>query len=341
MIKAKKVKNAEAGTVIVLTLAGLVVILGVIGLAIDFGLMFDYKQRAQNAADAAALAAAINPTDYLSAAREIAEKNGFKHGVGTTIVNTVTPPGTGDFTATENTNKYFEVTVNEDLPTTFLKMIGKGTLPIVARAVARIGGTGNCMTVGAATTENNLKLNAPECQLYFLSLNNKGEILANQININKTNPPPPGTFPATSQFNCPTSPVSKCDKGDIVTAGCYLKIEVKGECTFGPGAYYINSKLQFDTSADATGSGVTFFLASGSSLDFNGKATLTSGAVPDFVDVLFWSNGNQIEFGPNSKADLTGLIYAPDVTSSFAGKIELKVPSNGNGSVSGKGLLVE
>ena len=60
MIKAKKMKKAAGGTVIVLTLAGLTAILGVIGLAIDLGLMFDYKQRAQMAADAGADAVIVS-----------------------------------------------------------------------------------------------------------------------------------------------------------------------------------------------------------------------------------------------------------------------------------------
>lgn len=339
-------KKAERGTVIVLTLAGLTAILGVIGLAIDLGLMFDYKQRAQMAADAAALAAALSPTDYQAAALEMSKANGYENNVGSIRVTATTPPMIGDYTASGNKDKYFEVTVKEEYPTYFLKMIGIKTFPIEARAVAGIGGTGgNCMAVGESTTENNLKFEAPNCKLYFSSLDDQGKIEANQINIKKPNPPEPGTFPSASSFNCST--VGTCGNSTL-NPGCYKKIIVDGKnCVFTYGAFYIKESLKFEKSSEATnstsstGEGVTFFLESASSFDFNGKATLSSGAAPDFKDVLFWSKGSGIEFGPNSNASLIGLIYAPGVTTKFAGKIDLDIPSGGSGSATNKGLLVE
>ncbi len=339
MIKAKTMKNAERGTVIVLTLAGLAAILGVIGLAIDLGLMFDYKQRAQIAADAGAIAAALSPGAYDAAAKEMTKANGFEHGVGKIEVYPDTPPNTGEHTGSENQDKYFEVTVKEEYPTYFLKMIGIKTFPIEVRAVAGIDGTGNCMALGSATTESSLKLEASGCGLYFSSLDDKKNITAAEINIAQKRPPAPGTFPPDSQFNCTKE--SECDKGGTLNAGCHKTIEVKGSCTFGPGAYYIKDNLQFTNNIKATGSGVTFFLAPNSTFDFNGKAELTSGATPDFEDVLFWSQGKEIQFGDNSKADLTGIFYAPDVKTNLAGKINLYKPSGGSGGASSKALLVE
>jgi Flp pilus assembly protein TadG len=339
-------KESERGTVIVLTLAGLTAILGVIGLAIDLGLMFDYKQRAQTAADAAALAAALSPTDYQAAALEMSKANGFENNVGSIRVNAVTPPVTGGYTASGNKDKYFEVIIKEEYPTYFLKMISIKSFPIEARAVAGIGGTGgNCMAVGDSTTENSLNLTAPNCKLYFSSLDDQGNITANQININQPNPPDPGTFPSSSSFNCTTEVT--CGNSTL-NPGCYKKITVDGKnCLFTYGAFYIKESLKFENNGEATnstsstGDGVTFFLESASSFDFNGKATLSSSAAPNFKDVLFWSKGSGIEFGSNSKASLIGLIYAPGVTTKFAGKIDLDIPSGGNGGASNIGLLVE
>lgn len=335
-------KKAERGTVIVLTLAGLAAILGVIGLAIDLGLMFDYKQRTQTAADAAALAAALSPGDYDAAAKEMTKANGFEHGVGNIKVYPDTPPNTGEHTGLAN---YFEVTVTDEYPTYFLKMIGIGKIPIAVRAVAGIDGTGgNCMVAGIATTENNLKLEASQCNLYFSSLDDQGNIVADEINIAQTNPSPPGTFPPFPS-NCIS--IGKCNKSTL-NPGCYDKIIVEGkDCVFKYGAYYIKEILKFETDAEATNTtsstdeGVTFFLAPNSSFDFNGKATLTSGAAPDFKDVLFWSKGKEIQFGPNSKADLTGIFYAPDVTTKLAGKINLYEPSGWSSGASSKVLIVE
>ncbi len=345
-IKAKKMKKSEGGTVIVLTLAGLAAILGVIGLAIDLGLMFDYKQRAQMAADAGALAAALSPTVYEEAARDMAKENGFEHNRGSIIVSAVTPPATGEHTGSANKDKYYEVTVKEEYPTYFLKMIGIKSFPIAVSAVAGIDGTGNCMVTGAATTENNLKFTAPQCNLYFSSLDDQGNIEAAKINIAQANPPAPGTFPS---FPSPCDKVGKC-KNSTLTPGCYDKITVEGKnCLFDYGAFYIKGSLKFETDGEATnntssaGYGVTFFLGENSSFDFNGKATFTSGSDSNFKNVLLWSKdeGSDFQFGPNSKADLTGLVYAPEVEPNFAGKINLYVPSGGSGGASSKVLLVE
>ncbi len=349
-------RKAERGTVIVLTLAGLTAILGVIGLAIDLGLMFDYKQRAQIAADAAALAATLNPTDseYMAAAREMAEKNGFKNGDGTISVTPVTPPVTGDHTGAENKNKYFEVTISESFPATFLKMIGIKDLPIAVRAVAGIGGGGGyCLTLGSteiiSNHGNHGTLEGENCKFNFASLDNQGTISADTINIKDGDigstkvdpsmplPPVPGTFPASSQFACTKE--SEC-KNETLKAGCYRKIKVENNCFFDKGEYYIEKELKFIKNAKATGSGVTFFLNTGSDLYFPGTATLTSGA-PGFADVLFWSKGSEMIFGDNEKGndtklELTGQIYAPGVPVTFQGgtyTLKATTPSAGPGGL--------
>ena len=359
MIKAKKMKKAAGGTVIVLTLAGLTAILGVIGLAIDLGLMFDYKQRAQMAADAGALAAALSPTDYQAAALEMSKANGFENNVGSIRVTATTPPMMGDYTASGNKDKYFEVTVKEEYPTYFLKMIGIKTFPIEVRAVAGVGGEGGyCLTLGSTKIEhghgNDGKLIGENCKLYFASLDNQGTISADTINkddgdigttkVDKSMPPyqplPPLTFPDDSLFNCPKKEPD-C-KNETIQAGCYHKITVKNKCNFGQGAYYISKEIKFENNPNnVTGSGVTFFLKDDSSFNFNGEATLTSGASPDFNDMLIWSKGNEINFNNNSKANLTGLIYAPGVTTKLDGEIYLYTPSGGSGGGSNKELLVE
>lgn len=334
-------KKAERGTVIVLTLAGLTAILGVIGLAIDLGLWFDYQQRAQSAADAGALAAALNPaeSEYRNAAREMAEENGFKDGDGYISVTPETPPLEGDYAGVEN---YFEVTIiNDKFPTTFLQMIGIKDLPIRVRAVAEGGGGGSgsgggggyCLTVGDTKIENNGKLTGMNCKFYFGDkFENKGTISADTINkkdgkIGSTKvdtsmlqPPAPGNFPDPSKFGCTRE--SSCDDEKTLSAGCYAKIEVKGRCSFGAGAYFIDKELKFENNAKATGSCMTFFLNTGSKLDFTGKATLTSGA-PGFGDVIVWSKGSEIIFGNNSKPELTGQIYAPGVPVTFGGTYDL------------------
>lgn len=77
-----KLKNDERGSIPVLVALSLTVLLGFSALAIDFGMMAACKQRMQNAADAAALAAAgdlclESGVTAQSTAREYAIRNGF------------------------------------------------------------------------------------------------------------------------------------------------------------------------------------------------------------------------------------------------------------------------
>lgn len=106
------------------------VMLGICALAIDWGLIFLQGQRAQKAADAAALAGVVslpgNQTGAFSTARTYSGRNGFTNGVGSTTVT----PAVG-----ANPNQ-LKVTVNRNVETIFGKLLGLPSVTVSREAVA-------------------------------------------------------------------------------------------------------------------------------------------------------------------------------------------------------------
>jgi hypothetical protein len=141
----------------VLVLLCLAVLVGVAAIALDGGMALAERRRAQDVADAAAMAAAadlfahyqtnngqdINGTAAASALA-LAKANGYSNdGAQSTVTVRVSPaqPVQGDPTITDSSGNlkpgYAEVTVQYNEPRFFSALWGQGTIPIQARAVAR------------------------------------------------------------------------------------------------------------------------------------------------------------------------------------------------------------
>ena len=111
-------------------------------LAFDAGLMFVERRDQQNAADAAAIAGARYLTeqsgaakiDAESAARVIADANGFLDGDNDIVVDVNIPPIHGDF---RGLNGYIEVEIFNERDSIFAGIMGVLDWDVSARAVAR------------------------------------------------------------------------------------------------------------------------------------------------------------------------------------------------------------
>jgi Flp pilus assembly protein TadG len=134
-------KEKRRGSVTTLVAFCLVVLLGFAALTIDGGLMVDYHQRAQAAADAAAFAAAEDlfrnwqsnqGTDPGGTAAAAAKASAAANGFPNPTVNI--PPLSGLFVGQTG---YVEVIVQTTQQRYFSKVFGSQAIPIAARAVAR------------------------------------------------------------------------------------------------------------------------------------------------------------------------------------------------------------
>ena len=131
----------RAGVVMVLFAMILVVLIGLIGLVIDGGFLMSSHRQAQNAADAAALAAAFEKyrgrtdADARTAADGFVDQNGFvnvpdlENGTSFNI-----PPSSGPFAGN---NRYVEVILTVPVQSFFIQILGgPGSNDVTARAVA-------------------------------------------------------------------------------------------------------------------------------------------------------------------------------------------------------------
>jgi hypothetical protein len=154
----------ETGSIATLTALSMVMIMGFFGLAIDVGHLLFVKRSLQKAADAAALAGAIevrvcglspNCSAMQSAAQDALTENGLT--AGTTLSNCTGANGTGVtlmlnnpscFDATDpNAGKtnYVEAVVSQPVPTFFAWVFGMPSVSLHARAEAMRGVGGPCI----------------------------------------------------------------------------------------------------------------------------------------------------------------------------------------------------
>lgn len=123
----------ESGQALVLAALAMVVVLGMAALAIDVGMFLQERRDLQNAADAAALAGAVDlpgsPASAIADATTWAGQNGIGPGEldGVTVSTTYV------------TDDTITVKVKRDVPWFFARVLGRGSDTISADATARIG----------------------------------------------------------------------------------------------------------------------------------------------------------------------------------------------------------
>jgi hypothetical protein len=133
--------------VVILVALCLMGTMGVVAIAVDGGLLLDDQHQAQAAADAAALAAAIDLAQHFTtnngsdpsgtaaqSAQTTAAANGFSNGSNGTTVTVNIPPQSGTFTGQAG---YVEVIVQFNQARDFSNIFGSAAIPVKARSVAR------------------------------------------------------------------------------------------------------------------------------------------------------------------------------------------------------------
>ena len=134
MLKHKK----ERGQALVVIAIALIVLVGILGLVIDGGNAFLDRRKAQNAADSAALAAAVTrirgESDWVAAALTVAASNGYNSDGVKNVVTVYSPPTDGPFAGNV---EYIEVIITSHVDTYFAKVIGKSEVTNIVKATAR------------------------------------------------------------------------------------------------------------------------------------------------------------------------------------------------------------
>jgi hypothetical protein len=133
--------NGESGQAIVLIALAAMVLIAIMGLAIDGGRLLFLKREAQNASDAAAIAAARalceGRANYAEAGTAAAAVNGFTAGENGATVSVVSPPTNPSETIPpECGGCYVEATIGGEIPASFIGIVYDGDLATSGHSVA-------------------------------------------------------------------------------------------------------------------------------------------------------------------------------------------------------------
>lgn len=362
--------TAQRGSVLVITTVGLIALLGVVGLAVDLGCFFNQKLKAQIAADAAALAAALTPhdadlSDNLNAAKALAAVNGFDMDdpEASIAVLVHSPPATGPAQGTAP-GDYYEAIITQEHPTYFLNLVGVTSFPIMARSVAgvdkaRVEG-GPCVTVGDATFSSNTNVLAKYCRFYFSGTlttisgsivkghsTNQYSTIFSPLTIYDPGmplPDPPGAaFPSFSGGASLSCPKAKSGYTPVtsLTPGIYQNLHINGSCSLAGGEYKISGMMSFASNAESSGEGLIFMLKAGARINTDGRMYLRSGA-PGYEDFIIWAQAPpNISLASYTSGSGTVTKAAPTLTFSLApgaGENRLLLVSLVTGAVSPTGI---
>ncbi|HEU5352074.1 MAG TPA: pilus assembly protein TadG-related protein [Terracidiphilus sp.] len=217
-------RQDENGQMLVLTALSIVALLGFLALAVDMGLLFRSKRQVQTAADAGAIAAALEysyngTTNMGSVAGTAVSSNGVTLSYTPTL-NTDCPDTTHNcaivrttgINGYHNTAGYVQVTAVQANPTFFMGMFGDSNVRTAASAIAGIEPNPDCLITLDPSSDHsfwikgNSNIVTPNCGI--------------QVNSN--------------------SKTAVCIQGSAGINGPYLKIhggqDTSGQCGKNPGA---------------------------------------------------------------------------------------------------------
>jgi len=324
----------ERGQATILVGLCITTLCGFAALSVDVGMLFRAKRVLQNAADAGAIAGAMEVpyNGYDTAAKAATAQNGVTDGVNGATV-TVTKAATGS---------KITVSITQAAPTYFMKAFHVSSMNVSARASASLGpGAGCIFTLNQSGTDVGLSgngfLSMPDCGVIIdsssskaLSLTGNSLISAKYIGVvgnysdssnspNSLTPiPVTGVAPASdplafesppsySPASCLPDPHPSPSNNQTVTIGptgggtvCYngLSISGSGTVNLNPGTYVINGGFSSSGSSSVNGSSVTVYLAppSGSvSLTGSGPLTLSAPTSGTYNGILFYQDPNDTQ----------------------------------------------
>jgi len=131
--------SGERGQALIVIVFAIIALFGMTALAIDGGNVYAERRRAQNAADAAALAGAIeritnNTPSWVNAVFASAKQNGYNNDKVTNTVNLYSPPISGVY----NGNiEYIQVIITSNTKTYFATVVGIPQITNRVEAISR------------------------------------------------------------------------------------------------------------------------------------------------------------------------------------------------------------
>ncbi len=227
-------KKSENGQSIILIVFAIVGLIGLTGLTVDGGLAYSDHRQAQNAADSAALAAAlakIRNQNWSSAGLVLAASNGYTNDGVLSTVTINNPPIVNDCNPNDTAslyvgnNEYIQVIIRSNVNTSFGRVVGiaqvNNCVEAISRAEPPTGGGGNAaIFAGSETCQNSIDWSGSNVNIFGGVTSNNDVKVGGSTNYvegilnyvtsidgpaNKItyNPPPPANPVQTSPQNYP------------------------------------------------------------------------------------------------------------------------------------------
>lgn len=360
-----RLREDESGQMLVMTALSLTMLLGFMALAVDVGILFRTKRNLQIAADAAAIAGALDyKYNYPSvasasaAARAAAAANGVTDGSRGAVVTPSIPPIDGPNQT--SCGECVEVQVSEPNPTYFMKLFNFGSITVAARAVAGRATTENCMyllgTSGADFSNSGAAtINLNNCGLVDNSGSanafvNNGSLTMNAYSIGVAG----GVSNSGSESMTPKATTGIAASGDplgrtepstagcgakltyttaittTLSPGCYDGLQVTAAATLnlGPGLYVFNGDVNLGGSATLKGSGVTLYFNRAMTLGGSVSLQLSAPTSGYWNGILFYespSDSNSLLLTGASSSNLAGIIYLPNAELDISGASSMQL----------------
>jgi Flp pilus assembly protein TadG len=335
-----KAKMQKAQSLLLIAVA-MLALLGLTAIAIDGGNVYRDRRQAQNAADNAALAAALAITqnqDWQQAASTRASQNGYLNDSVRSVVEVYYPPVEGPYAG--NT-EYVQVIITSPVSTYFASIVGVSQLTNRVQAVARARPpqalfNGNAV-VGLAPTACKAVEFQGNAQM---TITGSGIFVNSNCSCNQTaaffNNSGAGTLhvPYIQSVGCVKYKDGAVDAGNIQTGvpplpyppswlppipACdYTWNSLSGSRSLQPGVHCVNGNFTINANDVLTGNGVTIVVY-GEVRWNGGTVTLSAPASGPTAGLLLYlpiTNNNSITFNGNASWNIRGTILAPasDIT---------------------------
>jgi hypothetical protein len=336
-------RHGESGQTMIMVAILLPVMLGVSGLALDVGSLYSHKRRMQSAADAAALAGALEVNRGRQAfatamAQRESKRNGFENAVDGAAITVHYPPISGDHIGNM---RFVEVVVDHAAPTWFMSLFGWDSVDVKSRAVAGAGANGKaCVYVldptmnGAFQMNSSAKLNAT-CGIIVNSSDAEAvrgtagaSITATHVSITGGYQLSGATITPTPVTGIPPAPDPLAYLTPPSKIGCdVVNYSANGVTeTISPGVYCKGMKLV---------SGAHVYLNPGMYVIKGGGIDMQSGAILEGTDVTFFiTEDTGFSYGVISMQSGTLMKVKAPTTGPYAGILFYQDPAAGTPSKS-------
>ncbi len=348
-MKSHRFPRHQRGQALIFLVLGIVGLVSVTGLAIDGGAAFSDRRHAQNAADNAALAAAlamVNEEDLYAAAYDLAASNGYDNDGVTNKVEVHNPPTSGPYAGDE---EYVQVIITSYVDTSLGKVVGWEEIVNRVEAVAR----------GKPTTKVEMfdghavvSLAQHECKAFFFNGSASLTIYNSGIFVNSDCPSDAffnrsgsihsqltapylyavgGITYRPEQLNVPTissgveqypyPPSWLPDVNELCDASNTMDDLPSDDLS--PGIYCLTGDLHISAHTNLTGTGVTIVLLNGG-LHWTGRGTVNisapdSGPTAGLLIYAPLGNTSNITINGHSESSYVGSVLAPSANCKING----------------------